>query len=231
MEKVLAQLRWLIGLTLISLTLMNPVTVLATSHPVDLEQELSLLSPYKQQIQARLNANQALIQDISHQLESQKLPKLLVLLPMLESSYNPNAVSGANAAGLWQLIPATAKRFGLNVSQNNDQRFDPAASTDAAINYLSFLYSKFGDLTLTLAAYNAGEGRVARAIQRAGSQHYSHLTLPAETSQYVNRFYALLELVELNHLTNDSNHRLFLFGLKHATPLIDLHPLPPLIEL
>jgi len=231
MEKVLAQLRWLTELTFMSLILMHPVNALASLHPAHLQQELSLLSPYQQQIQARLNANQALIQDISHQLESQKLPKLLVLLPMLESSYNPNAVSHANAAGLWQLIPETAKRFGLDVSQNNDQRFDPTASTDAAIKYLSFLYNKFGDLTLTLAAYNAGEGRVARAIQRAGSHHYSQLTLPAETSQYVNRFYALLELVELNHLTNGSNHRLFLFGAKPTTPLIDLHPLPPLIEL
>ena len=90
---------------------------------------------------------------------------------MLESSYNPKAVSSANAAGLWQLIPATATRFGLQVSDNEDQRFDSKASTQAALAYLAFLYKKFDkDIALTLAAYNAGEGRVARAIKKAGSR-------------------------------------------------------------
>ena len=189
------------------------------------------LAPYQAQIQARLDANHSLIRDISQQLEEQKLPTLLALLPMLESSFNPKAVSHANAAGLWQLIPATAQRFGLEVSQNQDQRFDTQASTQAAIQYLSFLHNKFDDLALALAAYNAGEGRVSRAIKQAGSTHFSALKLPKETRQYVSRFYALLELVEWQHLTQPQPNTLFLFGQSTTQPLIDLTPLPPLITL
>ena len=65
---------------------------------------------------------------------------------------------------------------------------------------LTFLYEKFGDLTLTLAAYNAGEGRVARAIKRAGNTHFPDLALPKETQQYVRRFYALMKLIDITKL-------------------------------
>jgi soluble lytic murein transglycosylase-like protein len=154
---------------------------------------------------------------------------------MLESSYNPKAVSHANAAGLWQLIPATATRFGLQVSDKQDERFDTKASTQAAIRYLEFLYNKFDqDIALTLAAYNAGEGRVARAIKKADSRDFTALTLPKETQQYVNRFYALERLVNIQKLRTDSFQPLLLFA-NHSTiyaePLIDLSRLPPLVEL
>jgi len=93
------------------------------------------------------------------------------------------------------------------------------------------LYNKFDDLALALAAYNAGEGRVSRAINRAGSAKFSELKLPKETSQYVSRFYALLELVEWQHLIQPQPQQLFLFGQGSTEPLIDLAPLPPLITL
>lgn len=203
----------------------------AAPLPAQVAAELAVLSPYRVQIQSRLNANRQLIGHISVQLQANKLPTLLVLLPMLESSFDPNAVSHANAAGLWQLIPATAQRFGLQVSPQHDQRFDSKASTDAAIQYLRFLYHKFDDLALTIAAYNAGEGRVARAIKRAGSADFSALTLPDETTQYVSRFYALRELVEVDHLTKTQPQTMFLFGQQSHQPLIDLAPLAPLIKL
>lgn len=203
----------------------------AAPLPAQVAKETAVLSPYQAQIQARLNANRSLIKTISQQLKNHELPTLLVLLPMLESSFDPKAISHANAAGLWQLIPATAQRFGLEVSQQNDQRFDLEASTDAAIQYLRFLHNKFDDLALTIAAYNAGEGRVARAIKRAQSREFSKLTLPAETVQYVSRFYALIELIEVQELTKDERQTLFLFGDNPHQPLIDLSPLPPLITL
>jgi soluble lytic murein transglycosylase-like protein len=160
---------------------------------------------------------------------------------MLESSYNSNAISPANAAGLWQLMPATAKRFGLQVSDTRDERFDIKISTQAAIAYLTFLYKKFNqDITLTLAAYNAGEGRVARAIKGAGSREFKHLTLPKETQHYVKRFYALQQLVNVQQLVNTQQDlakppaSLLLFSSQPKfshQPIINFRRLPSLIKL
>ncbi|MDN3609433.1 lytic transglycosylase domain-containing protein [Vibrio ostreicida] len=197
----------------------------------EIKSEIDILTPHKSRIELRLKANKPLIKHISSQLIDRSLPKHLVLLPMLESSYNPKAVSPANAAGLWQLIPATAQRFGLNIDERDDQRFDSIASTKAAIGYLVFLYNKFDDLSLTLAAYNAGEGRVARAIKKAGTREFSSLKLPKETKQYVRRFYALLHLIKLDTLLDDGPPPMLLFGTSDLPPLIDLRPLPPLIRL
>lgn len=192
-----------------------------------------MLSPYKKQIQQRFDANQQLVTQITRKLRAQQLPDTLVLVPMLESSFNPNAVSPAKAAGLWQLIQATAERFGLSVNQEHDQRFDVQASTDAALAYLRFLYKKFdGDLPLVLAAYNAGEGRVSRAIERANSADYSALKLPAETVKYVSRFYALLEIVNLDDIHSNRQFALFANGAEITTsPLVNFSTLPPLIGL
>lgn len=215
--------------------LLFPLLAIAKPAPQDISKELAVLSPYNQQIQQRFNANAALVTHILERLKQHRLPESLVLVPMLESSFNPDAVSPAKASGLWQLMPATAERFGLQVSPQNDQRFDVYASTDAALAYLRFLYSKFnGDLSLTLAAYNAGEGRVSRAIKRAGQSRFTSLSLPAETLQYVSRFYALSALVEPNSLVRRPTFALSLFSTnaKHANaPLINLETLPPLIEL
>lgn len=176
-----------------------------------------------------------LVDEIFKQLSQRALPDSLILVPMLESSYNPNAISPAKAAGLWQLMPATAKRFGLTVTEQHDQRFEIALSTQAAMQYLDFLYNKFGgDINLTLAAYNAGEGRVQRAIKKAGSRQFSDLRLPRETKHYVHRFYALLSLVDIQSLRQGRVTTLWLFANEtqwQQAPLIDLTPLPPLISL
>lgn len=199
------------------------------------ETQLAVLSPYKPQIQKRFDNHTVLISQILAALRQQQLPEALVLIPMLESSLNPNAVSPAGASGLWQLMPATATRFGLTVSDAQDQRFDIDTSTDAAIAYLSFLYKKFGqDLSLTLAAYNAGEGRVSRAIKRAASSQFPHLALPEETHQYVSRFYALSQLVDVAQFKtrNTPSFNLFANGAElKTTPLIDFDKLPPLVTL
>ncbi|MCW8344596.1 lytic transglycosylase domain-containing protein [Vibrio sp. ZSDZ65] len=193
------------------------------------------LTPYQKQILDKFTQFEPLVSSIFQQLEQRALPDHLVLIPMLESSFNPNAVSHANAAGLWQLMPLTAQRFGLKVSTNNDQRFDIAASTSAALQYLSFLHHKFGgDISLTLAAYNAGEGRVQRAIKRAGSTQFSQLTLPQETVNYVHRFYALQRLVNISELKSKPSAAFMLFVTDQQwqkSPLINLSPLPPLISL
>jgi len=227
------KVRWLHPLFFLMLA--APVASLASPSSQSIEQQLRILTPYQSHIQQRLEQFSPLIQQIFHQLEEQTLPVSLALVPMLESSYDPKAVSHANAAGLWQLMPATAQRFGLTVTAQQDQRFDTDASTRAAIRYLAFLYRKFdGDMALTLAAYNAGEGRVARAIKAAGSRSFPELTLPQETQTYVSRFYALSHLIDINQLRRETFSPLFLFGGQQPNttrPLIDLTPLPPLISL
>ena len=231
------------GLTFIIISLWGAVLhsswAASSSHsiisPHLIAPHIEKLQPYQAPILAKLDAYNPLIQQLFKRLADYSLPNNLILLPMLESSYNPNAVSAANAAGLWQLIPATATRFGLTVNAQKDERFDIDASSTAALKYLNFLYQKFdGDINLTLAAYNAGEGRVQRAINRSGSRDFNHLSLPAETRQYVLRYHALLTLVDMDRFTVQNRTTLFLFAQQQhrkPTALIDLTPLPALISL
>ena len=90
----------------------------------------------------------------------------LVLLPIVESAFDPHATSGANAAGIWQIIPSTGRNYGLKQTRNYDARRDVVASTTAALNMMQRLNKMFdGDWLLTVAAYNSGEGRVMKAIK------------------------------------------------------------------
>ena len=111
---------------------------------------------------------------VVEELERRNMPTELALLPFIESAFNPQAVSSARAAGMWQFMPATGQYFELKQNVFRDDRRDVLASTRAALDYLQKLYGMFGDWHLALAAYNWGEGSVARAIarnQRAGPGH------------------------------------------------------------
>jgi len=137
---------------------------------------------------------------IVERLEARNMPMELALLPMIESAYNPLAYSPAHAVGLWQFIPATGRTFNLRQTNWYDGRRDVMASTDAAITYLSYLHNMFnGDWLLALAAYNAGEGRVSRAIERNQKlglpTDYWNLSLPSETQNYVPKLLALSQVV------------------------------------
>ncbi|WP_229779258.1 transglycosylase SLT domain-containing protein [Pseudomonas matsuisoli] len=137
---------------------------------------------------------------IVERLEERKMPLELALLPVIESAYNPFAYSRAQAVGLWQFIPSTGRHFNLVQNSSYDGRRDIAASTDAAINYLTYLHEMFnGDWLLALAAYNAGEGTVSRAMERNQKlglpTDYWNLPLPKETQDYVPKLLALSELV------------------------------------
>lgn len=100
----------------------------------------------------------------------QGLPVELACLPLVESAFEPRCVSSAGAAGLWQLMPQTARRFGLVVNKDIDERFDVAKATQAATRYLAYLYTLFQDWPLALAAYNCGEGAMRRAMRQYGGR-------------------------------------------------------------
>lgn len=127
------------------------------------------------------------------------LPADLVLVPMVESGFEPTALSPKAAAGIWQIIPSTGIENGLVVSESYDGRYDVRESTKAALGYLRHLHSLFGgDWLLALAAYNCGEGAVQRAIAanaKAGKgTSFWELDLPAETEAYVPKIVALARL-------------------------------------
>jgi membrane-bound lytic murein transglycosylase D len=136
---------------------------------------------------------------IVEELERRNMPTELALLPFIESAFNPQAVSSAKASGMWQFMPATGKTFELKQNAFRDDRRDVLASTRAALDYLQKLHDMFGDWQLALAAYNWGEGSVARAIaknQKAGlGISYTDLKMPAETRFYVPKLQAVKNLL------------------------------------
>lgn len=134
------------------------------------------------------------------EIEQRELPLELALLPIVESAYNPNAVSPQSAVGLWQFMPATATGMGLKRDWWYDGRRDPLASTRAALDYLEYLYTQFdGDWLLALAAYNMGQGNLQRSIRRNESNgeatDFWSLSVPTETRRHVPRILALAHLI------------------------------------
>lgn len=115
------------------------------------------------------------------------VPTELLSVGWVESRFSPWALSPKGARGVWQLMPATARRYGLEVTPRRDDRTDLARSTRVAARYLAELNQQFGDWLLALAAYNAGPQRIEAAIDRAGSRSFWQLRpwLPAETREYV----------------------------------------------
>jgi membrane-bound lytic murein transglycosylase D len=123
----------------------------------------------------------------------QKVPPELVWIAEVESSFDAKARSPVGAAGLFQLMPETAKSLGLSLWPR-DQRYQPERSARAAAQYLNSLHRRFADWRLTLAAYNAGQGRVQRTLQRLNAKTYDEIAphLPAETQMYVPKVEAVL---------------------------------------
>jgi membrane-bound lytic murein transglycosylase D len=127
-------------------------------------------------------------------LRSKDVPEDIVFLSLIESGFNPYAYSIARAAGPWQFISSTGKRYGLQINWWKDERRDPVKSTIAAASYLKDLYGMFGSWSLAMAAYNAGEGKISKAIRRNKSDDYWDLLgtrhIRKETKEYVPRFIA-----------------------------------------
>jgi membrane-bound lytic murein transglycosylase D len=136
---------------------------------------------------------------IVEEIERRGMPTELALLPFVESAMQPEAVSSAKAAGLWQFIPSTGKHYALEQNMWKDERRHVIESTRAALDYLQKLHAEFGDWHLALAAYNWGEGSVGRAIARNQVQRkptdYVNLKMPAETQHYVPKLQAIKNIV------------------------------------
>lgn len=129
-------------------------------------------------------------------LADNKLPKALAYLPVIESAYSETMTSRAGARGMWQIMPETAREYGLRVDRWIDERADPDLATRAAVAYLSDLYREFHDWPLALAAYNAGAGRIHRALDSTHTSTFWDLleleAIPKETRGYVPTFFATL---------------------------------------
>jgi membrane-bound lytic murein transglycosylase D len=155
-------------------------------HPRDIERLLRRGEPYLFYILTRL--------------EERGLPAELALLPVIESAFDPFAVSPAGATGIWQFMPVTAEHTGLRRDWWYDGRRDIIAATEAALDYLGELRERFdGDWLLALAAYNAGSAKIKGAIRHNHSMgqpvDFWHLPLPRETRDYVPRLLALQAII------------------------------------
>lgn len=162
---------------------------------------------------------------IQKQLAEANLPKDLAYLPMIESGYSLTAYSSARAVGPWQFIRSTAINYGLTVNQYVDERRDPIKSTQSAVQYLSNLYSQFGSWPLAVAAYNAGEGKIQKAIQLYHSNNFwelaKHNYLNAETKRYVPKLTAAIIIAKNPQKYGFSN-------LQYQKPLaFDTAEVPP----
>jgi membrane-bound lytic murein transglycosylase D len=150
-------------------------------------------------IQRMMERSQRYLFHIVEEVQKRGMPTEIALLPMIESAFNPQAYSRSKASGIWQFVPATGKHFGLKQNWWVDNRRDVTAATDAALDYLQKLHGMFGSWDLALAAYNAGEGTVQRAIdknRRLGlATNYQSLSLPPETRNYVPKLQAIKNIV------------------------------------
>ncbi len=165
----------------------------------DIDRELNWFINHPAYIERVQSRAEPFLYSIVKQLERHHLPGELALLPVIESAFQPHAVSPANAAGIWQFVPATGRHYGLKQSHSYDGRRDIYASTRAAIKYLKKLHNDFnGDWLLAIAAYNCGEGAVSRAIQKNVARglptDFWSLDLPQETRSYVPRLLAVAKL-------------------------------------
>ena len=150
-------------------------------------------------IQRFVDRGSKYLHHIVEEVEKRGMPMEVALLPIIESAFNPQAFSSAKASGMWQFIPSTVKHFGLKQDWMADNRRDVLLSTDAALDYLQKLYGMFNSWELAFAAYNCGEGCVARAIAKNEKKglptDYLSLNLPLETRSYVPKLIAVKNII------------------------------------
>ncbi len=162
--------------------------------------EMNWLVRHPDYVDRVFNRAQRFLPYITNEIDERGLPLELALLPIVESGYDPFAYSHGRAAGLWQFIPGTARRYGVRQNWWYDGRRDVVDATDGALNYLTHLHGLMdGDWLHAVASYNSGEGNVLKAVRRNKKSgrpiDFWSLKLSKETSSYVPRLLALVELV------------------------------------
>jgi membrane-bound lytic murein transglycosylase D len=168
----------------------------------DVEKEIRLFQTVERDFFIQSQERSALYRPIIlKELKKAGLPEELSWLPLVESGFKIHALSRARALGLWQFIPSTGYKYGLNRDEWIDERLDVEKSTRAAIDYLKELHGMFGDWLTVLAAYNCGEGRVLKVISRQHINYFDRFwdlyrQLPYETARYVPRFLATLQIIK-----------------------------------
>ena len=167
----------------------------------EVQQQIRWIIAHPSYIQKVAKQSEPYIYHIVTEIKKRKLPGELALIPMIESSYDPFAYSGAGAAGLWQLMPGTGTDLGLKQDWWFDGRRSIGPSTNAALNYLAYLHHFFnGDWVLAFAAYDSGEGTLAKIIknspQRGSKINFWSLNVPQETKAYIPRLLALAEVIQ-----------------------------------
>jgi membrane-bound lytic murein transglycosylase D len=173
---------------------------LSAGHRDAVTNQIDFYSRNPRHVESILQRGEPYLAYIYTEVKKRDFPNEIVLLPFIESGYDPYAYSHGHAVGLWQFIPGTGTHYGLKQDWWYDGRRDVVASTDAALNYLDKLQQEFdGDWLLALAAYNAGEGTVNQAIKRNQQNgkpiDFWHLNLPRETVSYVPKLLAISAIV------------------------------------
>ena len=176
-----------------------------------------------------LNDSYYFIYYVINELEKEKLPLELALIPYIESNYDPFSISSSGAVGMWQFMPKTGRLYELNKTWWNEDRHDPYRSTEAAVDYLKYLYERFNqDVYLTLAAYNAGPTLLSRRInqnkRRGLETDFWSLNLPNQTKEYVPKYIALKELI-----FNSEKYELTLPEIPHK-PVVQKIIIPGQVE-
>jgi len=173
-----------------------------------IESQFALFTqPLRPRLERWLERSETHMPMVRQVLAEAHLPPELAYLPFVESGFSTNALSSAGARGMWQFMPETGRRFGLACCDAEDERTDPLKSSFSAAAYLRQLYLEFGDWSLALAAYNAGEGRIGRLVRLTGARDFFELSqanqrvppgsrLPEETLLYVPRFIAMMKIIK-----------------------------------
>lgn len=185
--------------------------VQSMTSSIDLRYTAEVKKKIKQYTISQRSASEVLLGRISiyfplieSKLRERGMPDDLKYLAVIESGLIPHAKSGAGAAGLWQFMKPTARMYGMKINRTVDQRRDPEISTEAALDYLQYLYEKYGDWALAMGAYNCGPGNMNRAIRKANSTDFYKVAkyLPRETRGYVPKFIAMSYLMNYYYSHN-----------------------------
>ncbi len=166
------------------------------NHP-EVQKHIKWIVKHPEYLKKMANQAKPYIYHILNEIRKRNLPGEIALIPMIESEYDPFSSSNAGAAGLWQIMPHTGVELGLTKNWWVDGRRSIGPSTNAALNYLTYLHHFFhGNWILAFAAYDSGEGTVSRAVKHSKKRQFWSLSLPHETKAYIPKLLALSEIIK-----------------------------------